>query len=146
VQDLWIDAADKTDAALALGHEPRRVFLTIGRLQIEAFAKAPQHFYLVRTIEPLALPPRLPNYRVIHGRGPFVVEAEEKLLREESIDVVVTKNSGGEAAFAKILAARNLRIPVIMVARPGEAMQAAMHDPGEVMDCILRHQLARRGV
>jgi precorrin-6A/cobalt-precorrin-6A reductase len=145
-RDLWIDAADMKDAALALGREPKRVFLTIGRLQIEAFVKASQHFYLVRTMEPLSTMLDLPNYRVIHGRGPFAVEAEEKLLREESIDVVVTKNSGGEPAFAKILAARNLKIPVIMVARPFAARQTAMHDPAEVMDCILRHQLARRGV
>ena len=81
-------------AADALGREPRRVFLTIGRLQIEAFSAAPQHFYLIRTIEPLAPLPNLPRRRVVHGRGPFVVEAEEKLLREESIDIIVTKNSG----------------------------------------------------
>ncbi len=146
VQDHWIDAADMAMAANALGPEPKRVFLTIGRLQLEAFSKAPQHFYLIRTIEPLAASPDLPNCRVIHGRGPFVAEAEEELLREESIDSLVTKNSGGEAAFAKILAARNLRIPVIMVARPHEDSQAAFHDPAKVIDCILRHQLARRGV
>ncbi len=145
-QDLWIDAAGMAAAADALGPEPKRVFLTIGQLQLAAFAKAPQHFYLIRTIEPLAASPGLPNYRVIHGRGPFVVEAEEKLLREESIDRLVTKNSGGEAAFAKILAARNLRIPVIMVARPGKDLQAVFHDPTKIMDFILRHQLARRGV
>lgn len=145
-QDLWIDAAGMAAAADALGREPKRVFLTIGQLQLAAFAKAPQHFYLIRTIEPLAASPGLPNFRVIHKRGPFVVEAEEKLLQEESIDRLVTKNSGGEAAFAKILAARNLRIPVIMVARPEKDLQEVFHDPAKVMDFILRHQLARRGV
>jgi len=146
VQDNWIDAADMATAADVLGHEPKRVFLTIGRLQLEVFTKAPQHFYLIRTIEPVAVSPRLPNHRVIHGRGPFAVEMEEKLLREESIDRLVTKNSGGEAAFAKILAARNLGLPVIMVARPGGTMQGPFHDPAKVMDFILHHQLARRGV
>jgi precorrin-6A/cobalt-precorrin-6A reductase len=145
-QDHWIDAADMAAAAAALGSEPKRVFLTIGRLRLEAFATSPQHFYLIRTIEPPAASPGLPNCRVIHGRGPFAIEAEKQLLREESIDRLVTKNSGGEAAFAKILAARNLRIPVIMVARPGTHLQAAFHDPAQVMDFILRHQLALRGV
>jgi precorrin-6A/cobalt-precorrin-6A reductase len=145
-QDHWIDAVDMAAAADALGREPRRVFLTIGRLQIEAVANAPQHFYLIRTIEPLAISLRVPNYRIIHGRGPFVVEAEKKLLREESIDVLVTKNSGGEAAFAKILAARNLRLPVIMIARPGQDLQAAYHDPAKVMEFILGHRLAWRRV
>jgi precorrin-6A/cobalt-precorrin-6A reductase len=145
-QDHWIDVADMAAAADALRPQAKRVFLTIGRLQLEAFAKAPQHFYLIRTIEPLAISPDLPNCRVIHGRGPFVMEAEEKLLREESIDRLITKNSGGEAAFAKILAARNLRIPVIMVARPGTDLQAVFYDPAKVVDFILRHQPARRGV
>jgi precorrin-6A/cobalt-precorrin-6A reductase len=61
--------------------------------------------------------------------------------------VLVTKNSGGDAAFAKILAARQLGIPVVMVARPKEAAAAAaLHDPMDAMDAILRHQAALRGV
>jgi precorrin-6A/cobalt-precorrin-6A reductase len=138
--DHWSDVADMAAAAAALGREPRRVFLTIGRLQIGAFAAAPQHFYLIRTIEPLTISPCLPNYQVIHGRGPFVVEAEEKVLREESIDVLVSKNSGGEAAFAKVLAARNLGLPVIMIARPRKDTQNAYQDPTEVMALILCHR------
>jgi precorrin-6A/cobalt-precorrin-6A reductase len=134
-------------AATAIGREPRRVFLTIGRLQIGAFAAAPQHFYLIRTIEPLTLPPNLPRHRVILGRGPFAVESEDKLLREESIDVVVSKNSGGTAAFAKLCAARQLGLPVVMVARPQQASGPVLHDPAEVMTFILRHRAALpRGV
>lgn len=145
--DNWIEVADMAASAAALGHEPRRVFLTIGRLQIGAFAAAPQHFYLIRTIEQM-LPPNLPRHRVILGRGPFTFEAEEKLLREETIDVVVTKNSGGEAAFAKIRAARRLGVPVIIVARPRQASGAVLHDPAEVMAFLLRHcaTLTPRGV
>jgi len=145
--DHWGDVADMAAAAAALGRKPKRVFLTIGRLQIGAFAAAPQHFYLIRTIEPLTLPPNLPRHRVILGRGPFAVEAEDKLLREESIDVVVSKNSGGTAAFAKLCAARQLGLPVVMVARPQQASGPVLHDPAEVMTLILRHRAALpRGV
>jgi precorrin-6A/cobalt-precorrin-6A reductase len=145
--DHWIDAADMAAAAAALGREPKRVFMTIGRLQIGVFAAAPQHFYLIRTVEPLTLPPNLPRHRVILGRGPFGLEAEDKLLREESIDVVVTKNSGGAATFAKLRAARYLGLPVIMVARPRQASGAVLHDPAEAMAVILRHRAALpRGV
>ena len=145
--DHWIDAADMAAAAAALGREPKRVFLTIGRLQIGAFAAAPQHFYLIRTIEPLALPPNLPRHRVVLGRGPFAFEAEDKLLREESVDVVVSKNSGGEATFAKFLAARQLGLPVVMVARPQQSSGSVLHDPVEAMAFILRHRAALpRGV
>ncbi|WGJ15479.1 cobalt-precorrin-6A reductase [Methylocapsa sp. D3K7] len=142
VCDHWICVADMAAAAAALGQEQKRVFLTIGRLQIEAFAAAPQHFYLVRAIEPLEPTPSLPRHRVILGRGPFTVEAEEKLFREEAIDVIVTKNSGGEATFGKILAARNLGLPVVMVARPQQAARAVLHDPAEVMAFLLLHQSA----
>ena len=138
--DHWSDVADMAAAATAIGREPRRVFLTIGRLQIGAFAVAPQHFYLIRTIEPLPLPPNLPRHRVILGRGPFAVEAENELLREESIDVVVSKNSGGAAAFAKVRAARHLGLPVVMVARPQQASGPVSHDPAEAMAFILRHR------
>jgi precorrin-6A/cobalt-precorrin-6A reductase len=145
--DHWTDVADMAAAAAALGREPKRVFLTIGRLQIGAFAAAPQHFYLIRTIEPLAVPPNLPRHRIILGRGPFAVEAEDKLLREESIDMIVSKNSGGEAAFAKLRAARYLGLPVVMVARPRQASGRAFHDPAEVMAFLLRHRAALpRGV
>ena len=145
--DNWIEVADMAGAAAALGREVKRVFLTIGRLQIDAFAAAPQHFYLIRTIEPLTLSPSLPRHRVILGRGPFAFEAEDKLLREESIDVVVSKNSGGEAAFAKVLAARQLGLPVIMVARPRQASGPVLHDPAEVMAHLVRHRASLpRGV
>ena len=146
--DHWIEVADMAAAAAALGREPKRVFLTIGRLQIGAFSAAPQHFYLIRTIELPALSPGLPHHRVIHGRGPFTFEAEDKLLREELIDVVVSKNSGGEAAFAKIRAARHLGLPVVMVARPQQASGLVYHDPAEVMALLLHHcaTLTPRGV
>ena len=56
-------------AAAAIGRESRRVFLAIGRLQLAAFEAAPQHFYLIRSIEPIA--PNLPHRRIIAARGPL---------------------------------------------------------------------------
>jgi precorrin-6A/cobalt-precorrin-6A reductase len=142
--DRWIDVGNMATAAAALGNEPKRVFLTIGRLQIEAFAAAPQHIYLIRAIEPLVSSPNLPHHRVILGRGPFTLEAEEKLLREESIEVIVTKNSGGDATFAKLLAARALGLPVVMVARPRQAPGPVLLDPAEVMEFLFNHQRSLR--
>jgi precorrin-6A/cobalt-precorrin-6A reductase len=140
--DLWISVKNMAAAVAALGHEQKRVFLTVGRLQIDNFAAAPQHFYLVRAIEPPEPAPSLPRHQVILRRGPFAVEAEEKLLREELIDVIVTKNSGGEETFGKIVAARNLGLPVVMVARPQQDTRAVLHDPAEVMAFLLQHQRA----
>ena len=106
------------DAAAALGSESRRVFLTIGRLELAAFASFPQHVYLVRTIEPIdgALP--VPNVVALRARGPFDEDAEVALMRQHRIEMVVSKNSGGPATYGKIAAARRLGLPVILVSRP----------------------------
>ncbi len=44
--------------------------------------------------------------------------SELALLREHRIDAVVSKNSGGTAAAAKLAAARTMQLPVVMVRRP----------------------------
>jgi precorrin-6A/cobalt-precorrin-6A reductase len=103
-------------AARALGPTPRRVFLTIGRLEIAAFSSAPQHHYLARAVDPFELP--LPDARLISARGPFDLAAERSLLEREAIEVIVSKNAGTAATYAKIAAARALGLPVIMVRRP----------------------------
>jgi precorrin-6A/cobalt-precorrin-6A reductase len=110
--------ADIETAAAAIGEKPRRVFLTTGRMELAPFRQTPQHFYIVRSVEapsPEDLPPRV---ELITARGPFKAEDEEALLKGHTIDVVVTKNSGGAATSAKLDAARALQLPVIMVRRP----------------------------
>lgn len=116
--DRWQGVPDMETAALALGAAPRRVFLTIGRLDLPAFADAPQHHYLVRAIEPIGDRLPVPDVTVIQQRGPFLAEDEEALMRREAIEVLVSKNSGGDATAAKLVAARRLGLPVIMVERP----------------------------
>jgi precorrin-6A/cobalt-precorrin-6A reductase len=127
--DTWLTVANAEAAADALGPKPRRVFLTLGRLELGAFAGAPHHHYIARTIDPpgdVALPPDL---RLLSGRGPFDLEAETTLLKREKIDLLVSKNSGGAATYAKIEAARDLGIAVVMIARPhkpyGHAVESA---------------------
>jgi precorrin-6A/cobalt-precorrin-6A reductase len=116
--DRWIDAETMADAAQALGEAPRRVFLTVGRLELGAFAAAPRHAYLVRTIEPIGDAFRVPNLTTIRERGPFDEAAERALMAREGVDVLVTKNSGGAATYGKIAAARALGVPIVMVRRP----------------------------
>ena len=117
--DRWSQVADAEAAVQALGDAPRRVFLTTGRLELPAFLAAPQHFYLVRSVDPPEeLPPRA---RLILARGPFAEADEISLMQEEAIDVLVTKNSGGSATYGKIAAARHLHLPVILLRRPGTA-------------------------
>jgi precorrin-6A/cobalt-precorrin-6A reductase len=113
--DRWTSVASADEAAAALGTVPRRVFLTVGRLELAAFLAAP-HSFVVRTID---APDRLPaRSRLILARGPFRTEDERRLIVEERIDVLVTKNSGGAATYAKLEAARMLGLPVILIAPP----------------------------
>jgi precorrin-6A/cobalt-precorrin-6A reductase len=125
--DRWTDVADLDEAARALGDKPRRVFLTIGRLGLGAFARAPQHFYLVRTIDPTEDVAALPHHQLILSRGPFAVEDEERLMRETAIGVLVTKNSGGTAPYAKMIAARHLGLPAIVIAPPSRPDVPVVH-------------------
>jgi precorrin-6A/cobalt-precorrin-6A reductase len=116
--DRWILVPSIEAAAAALGDTPRRVFLTTGRMELAPFVGSPHHFYVVRSVEapaPEDLPPRV---ALITARGPFHVADETALLETHAIEVIVTKNSGGEATAAKLAAARALQLPVIMVERP----------------------------
>jgi precorrin-6A/cobalt-precorrin-6A reductase len=135
--DRWLPVADMAAATQALGDAPRRVFLTVGGLQLAAFAAAPQHHYLVRTIDPPEAVAALPDHKLILARGPFAVEDEIALMRDERIDVLVTKNSGGKATAAKLAAARALNIEVIMVERPKSEAVLAFEKLDAVMKWIL---------
>jgi precorrin-6A/cobalt-precorrin-6A reductase len=114
--DRWIEVADLTEAARRLAELGQRVFLTVGHQDLEAFAGL-DLWFLVRTIEPPGVLP-LRRGHWLAGRGPFAVEDELALLRTHAIDVLVAKASGGDATYAKLTAARQLGLPVVMVRRP----------------------------
>ena len=115
--DCWIEVPDVKSAAAHLRSSKHRVFLTSGHKEIDAFADLDDSWFLVRTIEPLSA--KLPRHRLcLTARGPFDQECEIALLEEHRIDILVTKASGGQSTYAKIAAARRLRLPVIMIQRP----------------------------
>ena len=140
--DDWLEIDSITAAVAALGTAPRRVFLTHGRLQLAAFAQAPQHFYVVRTIDPPANIAMLPRHRLILARGPFTQEEETELMWEAKIDVLVTKNSGGSATYGKIAAARSLRVGIVMLGRPPASAAIAFNSLQPVLDWLAAHHTA----
>lgn len=146
--DHWIPVSDMNAAALAIGGTPRRVLLTIGRKDLAPFAAAPQHRYVIRSVDPP--PPELlpPNAEIIAARGPFLEEDERRLLAEREIEILVTKNSGGSATIAKLHAARALGVRVVMVARPPPAAGDRVTTVKEALAWLtLRHEaLSPRGV
>jgi precorrin-6A/cobalt-precorrin-6A reductase len=116
--DRWTEVADMVAAARALGDTPRRVFLAVGRNDIAPFEQAPHHIYLVRSVDPVEPPLAVPQATYIQARGPFGEEDDRALLAAHAIDTVVSKNSGGAAAYGKIAAARTLGAEVILLRRP----------------------------
>lgn len=123
--DRWHWADDLAMAARMAPRLGRRILLTVGAGGVAAFTRSGGPFYLVRLIEP---PPRLalPRYEVVLGRGPFTVAGELALMRAYAIDLVITKASGGVATEAKIIAARRLGIPVLMIRRPAHPSRGAL--------------------
>jgi precorrin-6A/cobalt-precorrin-6A reductase len=116
--DTWVEVADTAEAARALGRASRRVFLALGRSELQPFTARPQHFYLVRSVDPVDPPLAVPHAVYIAARGPFTEAEDRALLEEHRIEVVVAKNSGGDATYGKIAAARPLGLPVVMLTRP----------------------------
>jgi precorrin-6A/cobalt-precorrin-6A reductase len=116
--DRWLDVETMPEAVSALGATPRRVFLALGRKDLVPFEAAPQHHYLIRSVDPVWPPLALPKADYVTARGPFREIDERKLLSTHAIDTVVAKNSGGAASYGKIGAARALGLSVIILRRP----------------------------
>jgi len=116
--DCWTEVKNVRDAVRALGEKPRRVFVALGRNELAPLVEAPQHFYLIRSVDPVDPPLRLPHATYVTGRGPFAEVDEQRLMRAHGIEAVIAKNSGGGATYGKIAAARALGIEVIMLRRP----------------------------
>ena len=134
--DTWISVSSAEEAARLVQDRFKRPLLTIGRQKLSAFAGDARSSYLIRCVEPPdgKLPRR---YLLMFDRGPFDFDSEHSLLRRHRIDVVVTKNSGGDATAAKLEAARSLHIPVIMIERPPAPPVPTVHTVADAAQWIV---------
>ena len=139
--DQWIEVPDMAAAAQALPVAPARVFLAVGRKQLQAFAGLVQHHYLLRLVDapaPGSLPWPDATVELEIGRGPFSAAHDLALLQAQGVQWLVAKNAGGEATRGKLDAARALGLPVVMVQRPCLPQRARTEEVGAVLDW-LRH-------
>ncbi len=114
--DDWRGVTDWAEIVTAL-RKFRRPFFTIGLEPLRHAATIPlEQQWLVRCLA--TAPLVAPRLKVLCAAGPFVPDQELALLRDHQIDVLVAKNSGGGAVAAKLAAARQLHIPVVMLERP----------------------------
>jgi precorrin-6A/cobalt-precorrin-6A reductase len=133
--DRWIATRHASEAAELCRREGGRIFLTLGSGELGAFTEIHNAHFLVRMVD---APERLPlrDYHVITARGPFSLPDELRLLTEHHIGLIVAKNSGGEATYAKIEAARRMGLPVIMIERPSIALDPRSPAVARVEDVI----------
>jgi precorrin-6A/cobalt-precorrin-6A reductase len=127
----WVDDLDAAAAAVAaLG--TRRVFLTTGRHRLAAFAGIDSAWFLIRCVDPPA-PPLPGRHEVILDRGPYTLQGEGDLLDRHRIELLVTKDSGGNMTVAKLDAARARGLPVVVVRRPPRAPGAVVTTVGDTV-------------
>jgi len=118
--DRWVWVDDLAAAAEAIAGRGTRVLLTTGRQGLPAFAGDVATWFLIRCVDPPE-PPLPPRHELILDRGPYTLARELALIDRHRIDLVITKDSGGALTVAKLDAARERGLPVIVVRRPPRA-------------------------
>jgi precorrin-6A/cobalt-precorrin-6A reductase len=135
----WREVASLDEAAALLPQAGRRVFLTTGRQGLAAFIQVSDAFFLVRCVDapdPAALPP---DHELLLDRGPFTLDGELALVDRHALDVLVTKDSGGDMTRAKLDAARERGLPVIVVARPPRPASTTVQTVEEALAWLGEH-------
>lgn len=120
--DDWREVADVDAAAACLPKIPssnnNTVFLTVGRRELAPFARMAGQRFLIRSIERPDELEDFTNAEWLFGRGPFSLKDERQLMGQHDVGCLVAKNAGGPATRAKLDAAGELKIPVVMISRP----------------------------
>ncbi|MEJ5083036.1 MULTISPECIES: cobalt-precorrin-6A reductase [unclassified Ochrobactrum] len=129
--DNWIDVASEAQAASLIPAD-ERVLLALGRQHIAPFAERNDVHFITRMIDPPEV--SLPHDCEIVLAKPCNYEAELQFLNERKISLIVSRNSGGSISYAKIKAARNLTIPVLMISRPPVAAKTSVATVDEALD------------
>jgi precorrin-6A/cobalt-precorrin-6A reductase len=115
--DNWTEIAREEDAASHIT-KGQTVFLGTGRQTLGRFANLRDCRVICRQIDPPSGPFPFAGGEFLVGRPPFPVAAEVALFQKLGIDWLVVKNAGGERSRTKLTAARDLKIPVLMIRRP----------------------------
>ncbi|NES08108.1 MAG: cobalt-precorrin-6A reductase [Okeania sp. SIO2F4] len=116
--DRWLEVKSNEVAAKVLPELGSRIFLSIGRQELGSYAHLKHIWFLIRALDIPQPDSLVPPGKILTERGPFSLEEEQSLLQKYEIEAIVSKNSGGDATYAKIIAAGELGIPVVMIQRP----------------------------
>ena len=147
-KDQWIEVSSLKNAVKYLKNVEKKtgslfstgsIFLTTGNKELWLFQNSLNYHFLVRTVEEPELVSEWPQATFLKDRGPYTLENEIKLLKKHKISMLVTKNSGGISTYAKIEAARHLKIPVLMVRRPEMITGESCQTVNEAVDWVNLH-------
>ncbi len=116
----WVEVANMKAAADEISDTAKRVFITTGRRGLEAFSKLDDIWFLVRMKDQPIASINLAKHHIITGQPPFEIALERELLLSNSIDALVSKNSGGPATMGKITAALETETPIILLRQPAK--------------------------
>lgn len=137
--DDWTHVRDVEKAVRKIA-KGARALVTVGRQEIAPFLARADIHVVARMIEPPGF--ETPGHaEIVLARPPFSRQQECALMQEKRIDVLVTKNSGGEASSPKLRAARALGLPVIMIDRP-EAHSSLTAQTLDELVTLIERQLA----
>jgi precorrin-6A/cobalt-precorrin-6A reductase len=139
--DRWHRVRGLAQAAALVPELGRRVLLTTGRQGLAAFANVADAWFLIRCVEPPQAP-LPPDHELLLDRGPYSLAGELELIDLHELDVVVTKDSGGRLTEAKLDAARERSLPVIVVQRPARPDVAMVSAVGDALVWARRHVAA----
>jgi len=114
----------------------RRVLLALGRQDLQPFVALTAIHFLIRCVSPPEPLPAFVNAELLLARGPFDLASERALLDAHRIDAIVCKNSGGEATAAKLIAAREREIPVVIRQRPSRPALPSCADVSSAGDWL----------
>lgn len=113
--DRWIPVETLEEAVSAIP-AGARALLALGRQHIAPFAQRDDVHFVVRMIDPPEMPLGLTDHELVLAKPGSVAE-EIAFLKEKRLTCIVCRNSGGAASYAKIDAARDLGLPVILIER-----------------------------
>ncbi len=136
--DRWIEVDDWAQAVEALRRSAKRVFLALGRQELAPFTALTDIAFVIRSVEPPDAGINFAQAELVLARGPFKLADERALLQARQIDHLVCKNSGGSATDAKLLAARELGITVVMQRRPSRPDTLRVANIAAALDWVRR--------
>ncbi len=140
--DRWTEVADLGAALAVLPRFGRRVFASLGRGALPRLAGCSGCRFLLRTVEPLS--PLPANVEAVAARPPYTVAGDRALLLRFAAEVLLVRNSGGEGGVSKLLAARELDLPVVMIARPPPLPGRRVASVAEAVAAVTAYLRGRR--